>query len=215
MANSKKVYWEGSKEGAEVMEAVSEDALFQGIWPKVEARLGSFTRLNAAKYYEYARAVRIGGVIMEIGVDQGRSATVLLEVAKRQAVTVHLVDSWESVLVDNYYKVLNHVAASRPWHPDSTVQVRHMSSQTAAEEAAGLEGEIDLVLIDANHYGLMPGLDCELWLPMLRVGGVALFHDYGSTFPDVDEAVDRYTGDEERWEDLGAWDSLAVRRKRA
>ncbi len=75
-----------------------------------------------------------------------------------------------------------------------------------------------MVHIDAHHgdgNGVCdpesgPFIDCAAWLPRLKHGGVACFHDVGSTFPAVDAALAEYTAG---WEDLGTWDGLAIRRK--
>jgi hypothetical protein len=52
--------------------------LSDDVWARTDKIPGSFTRLNAEKLYEYASQVPVGGAIVEIGVDQGRSASVLL-----------------------------------------------------------------------------------------------------------------------------------------
>lgn len=174
---------------------------FDEIWQFTDAIPGSFTRLSAEKLYEYARQCE--GTIVEVGVDQGRSASLLLEAARGRCDVV-LIDSWESVLIDNMGKVRS--MANR-FDSDVVVTIIHGRSVPAAGR---IEDGIDLIHIDANHYEPNPALDCEAWLPKLKSGGVACFHDYDSTFHAVKEAVDKYT---EGWEHLGNWDSLAIRRK--
>lgn len=173
---------------------------FSEIWAFTNTIPGSFTELSASKLYEVTRQVPEGGTVVEVGVDQGRSASVLLAAAPKASII--LVDSWESVLIDNLYKVKQLVmvfpALSTVWRMDSVVAAEH------------LDLPIDLIHIDANHYGDHPRHDCESWLPKLKSGGVACWHDYGTGFPDVTWAVNHAT---EGWEDLGVWDSLAIRRK--
>ena len=143
-------------------------------------------------------------IFVEVGVDQGRSASVLLHAARIFGASVYLIDSWESVLIDNLWKVQSMAINN---FPDVLCHVINKKSVDAAREVVGL---IDLIHIDANHYDDNPAKDCEAWLPKLRSGGVACFHDYGATFPAVTEAVDKYTAG---WEDLGIYDGLAIRRK--
>lgn len=183
---------------------------FEDVWAVCDKIPGSFTELNARTLYSYAVQVPENGVVVEVGVDQGRSASLLLAAAEFTGAMVMLIDSWESILIDNYHKV----SRLRANYPGVLTVLKRQRSVDAAIEAREGGVEIDLVHIDANHYEESPGLDCMGWLPLLKVGGVALFHDYRCTFPAVDEAVDRYTGDASRWDDLGVFDCLAVRRKR-
>jgi len=175
---------------------------FDEIWTVTDAIPGSFTHLNGEKYFEYALDVPDGGVIVEVGVDQGRSASVILQACRYRSIEIILVDSWESILIDNMRKVVDLVQRL-----GQHATVIHSKSVAAAD---GIVRPIDLILIDANHYDQNPMDDCKAWLPHLRSRGVALFHDYGATFPAVDAAVDYYTFG---WEDLGVWDGLAIRRK--
>lgn len=175
---------------------------FANIWQITDSIPGSFTRLSAEHLYRHASEVPDEGLIVEVGVDQGRSASLLLHAALKPWATVVLVDSWESVLVDNYAKVTSLVEQF-----ESPSVVIHGFSVPASKLVTQ---EIDLIHIDANHHAPNPGQDCEAWLPKLRSGGVAFFHDYEAPGFDVTAAVDEYTSG---WEDLGVWDSLAIRRK--
>ncbi len=173
---------------------------FADIWPFTDSIPGSFTELSASKLYEYACEAK--GVIAEIGVDQGRSTSLLLEAAAQTGASLILVDSWESVLIDNLYKV----ERLRGKYP-VVAAIHRLDSIVAAKE---LDCTLSLIHVDADHRGVQPANDCYAWLPKLESGGVALFHDYHESWPDVMAAVDKYCGS---WEDLGVWDSLAIRRK--
>ena len=53
-----------------------------------------------------------------------------------------------------------------------------------SEEVHGdIPGEIDVLMIDGDHGHDQVKLDCDLYTPKVRVGGLALFHDY---YSDVD-----------------------------
>jgi len=178
---------------------------FDKLWKFTETIPGSFTRLSGEKLYEYAMDIPRDGVAVEVGVDQGRSASLLLNAAETNGFFLTLVDSWESVLIDNMRKVEKLTKQYR----DALVDIWNMPSLQAA---AQFNGEIDLIHIDANHHPPHPFNDCEAWLPKLKSGGVACFHDFHppSAFPSVTEAIELYCGD---WVDLGVWDSLAIRGK--
>ena len=198
-----KTVWGWSEE----FKHLESDEDFRRIWWRTEAIPGSFTRLNAAAYYGQACLVPRDGLIVEIGVDQGRSASILAAVSEKTGVKVALIDSWPSVLADNFHKTKQMLKE----FPTSNVEVYWMTSAEAARGPfASPERIVDLLHIDAHHYLPEIEIDCQCWLPALRGGGVVCFHDYGSTFPDVTAMVDRYT---DGWEDLGNFDSLAIRQK--
>lgn len=180
---------------------------FEEVWKFTDKIPGSFTQRSAEKYFEYAMQVPPRGAVAEIGVDQGRSASLLMRAAQLRGFQVILVDSWESVLIDNMEKV----KALLPVFPGITSFIVNMKSVDAA---AALTVPLDMLHIDAHHFDDIPNggpsADCEAWLPHLKPGGIACFHDYNSCFPDVNIAVDKYCAG---WKDLGEWDGLAIRRK--
>lgn len=179
---------------------------FRDIWKYTDRIPGSFTQLSGEHYFEQAMACR--DTMVEIGVDQGRSASILLAVSRETGVSVILIDNWRSVLIDNYDKVRRMCGQD---FRGVDVKILHMDSEDGGTELDRLKiTDLGLVHIDADHYEAAPATDCEVWLPKLVKGGVACFHDYGATFPAVTEAVDKYT---EGWESLGNWDGLAIRRK--
>ena len=199
---SKQVYWHHEMSIKKMLGADFDE--FNDMYDYTDRIPGSFTRLNAAVLFQYSREV--SGLVVEIGVDQGRSASILLHNAQKNGSWVVLVDSWSGILVDNMYKAVDMTAN----FPNAKCRVVRELSVDAAEGMKKNWSEIDLLHIDAHHYKGGVDVDCQVWLPLVRPGGLALFHDYASTFDAVTESVDKYT---ERWEDLGAWDSLAVRRK--
>ena len=177
---------------------------FDEMWDSTDRISGSYTRLNSAVLFKYAK--ECSGLIVEVGVDQGRSGSILLHCAKNTGAKLVFVDSWESVLVENKAKFIRICEQSGYMR----YLVWHTTSEKAATDIRKVTTDIDMLHIDANHYRGGVDVDCQLWLPMLKSGGVVLFHDYASSFEAVTDSVDRYT---EGWEDLGSWDSLAVRRK--
>ncbi len=75
--------------------------------------------------------------------------------------------------------------------------------------AAARVDSIDLVHIDGDHSEQGVGLDAELWLPKLTLGGLALFHDYGDpAFPAVSKTVDLLLADDLKWRAVARHESL-------
>lgn len=181
---------------------------WEELWKFTDSIPGSFTKLSGEKLLKYAMDVPPFGCIVEVGVDQGRSASLLMEAIWHTSTELWLIDKWESILADNALKV--HKLRSK-FPPSINCYILRESSVNAA---ADLTLSIDLIHIDAHHHDDIPDggpeLDCAGWLPKVKSGGVACFHDYDSTFHDVKKAVDKHTAG---WEDLGVWDSLAIRRK--
>jgi len=172
------------------------------VWNYANAIPGWFTRSSVEELYGFALTCE--GTMVEVGVNQGRSASVLLLAARHTGSRVILIDSWESVLIENLEKVRSRFAVD---FPDVPWRIINLPSVEAAEL---VDGPLSLVHIDANHYDEHPSDDCAAWLPKLSSGGIACFHDYGSTFEAVTPAVDKHTAG---WGDLGVWDGLAIRRK--
>jgi predicted O-methyltransferase YrrM len=177
---------------------------FEEVWDYIKDVPGSFTRINAEKLYECA--LESPGIMAEIGVDQGRSASVLAFAARRTRAKLILVDSWRSVLRENFQKVHDRMVAD---FVDVSWVIHNFPS---VEAALMVSNGLSLIHIDGDHWGAGPEEDCVAWLPKLKPGGIACFHDYRvPTMGDaVDLAVDKHTTG---WEDFGVWEGLGIRRK--
>lgn len=166
---------------------------------------GSYTAQNMLALYTCSISlVSAPSIVVEIGVDQGRSARILIEALRGRGKLV-LVDSWRG-LDDNRIKVEQLIA-----HTNSKdfVEILHMESIEAARLYD--HNSLSLIHIDADHWNGSPDKDCAVWLPLLRSGGYACFHDYGAIgMPEVKTAVDYHTNG---WCSMGDWEGLAIRRK--
>ena len=179
---------------------------FDEAWPICNSIPGSFTCTNAKALWEAAKTITAPYArIAEVGVDQGRSASILMA-ASQPGWVIALVDSWESVLIDNKFKV-QAMLKQFPREQFGLGWIIHAPSKVAGED---VKDPLNLVHIDANHYDHHPAEDCEVWLPKLVSGGLACFHDFEASFPAVTEAVNKYT---KEWEVVGNFESLAIRRK--
>ena len=176
---------------------------FEEVWKYTEQVPGGAYYLgNAKALYKYASECK--GTIVEIGVDQGRSASILMAVGQVTKVPIYLIDSWESCLIENLPKV----AAKLKDFPLANVTIIHERSKDAL---GAVPGDVHLLHIDGDHYVGIEH-DCKLWLPRLISGGVVCFHDYDASFEAVTRCVNQYCRDA-GWEELGNFDSLSVWRK--
>lgn len=178
---------------------------FDEAWAICDSIPGSFTHTNAKALWDAAKTLPSNAFIAEVGVDQGRSASILLGASQRGWI-IALVDSWESVLIENKAKV-QIMLNKFPTDKHGLGWIINAPSSVGGQE---VKDPLHLVHIDANHYDHHPAEDCEVWLPKLVKGGLACFHDYQASFPAVTEAVDKYT---KGWGFVGNFESLAIRRK--
>lgn len=122
-------------------------------------------RLTAAAM-EY---VPEGGLIVEVGVYAGSSLSCLLQVARIKKARVVAVDPF----VYNGLEAEQHLREVLCQFPDVNWRLYPTSSEVARGYESGIE--IDLIHIDGDHFDVAK--DCRLWLPALKTGAVAAFHD--------------------------------------
>src|SRR6266481_3629167 len=123
---------------------------FEEVWAFTDTIPGSFTQLSAERLYHQVRQVPKNGIIVEIGVDQGRSASVILA-AMPPSATFVLIDSWAGILIDNKEKVERLIER----YPGLSTVLIHGRSIGSANGMP--DTRIDLIHIDANHY--LGGID--------------------------------------------------------
>lgn len=133
--------------------------------------------------------------VCEIGVYKGRTAAVyFLESVRRRryplddALHIHLVDSW--VLEGrSAFDALVELATLR-----TSMPIRYSDHWMSSHEAAlAVPGDLDLLHIDGDHE-LGVWIDCALYIPKVKLGGVVIAHDYAKLdeYPQVTLAVDHH-----------------------
>lgn len=153
---------------------------------------------------EVMRTVPAGDVV-EIGSWWGRSAALLLLLARRYAIgPVLCVDPWRSDCLDQGVAVLDQASARAdtdhafdifqmnllPLVQGDLNYIRASSADAAARYQPGLTittpgfgttrlgGSIALLHIDGNHGYDQVAADARLWTPWVRPGGWIIFDDY-------------------------------------
>lgn len=113
-----------------------------------------------------------GGAMLEVGVYGGRTLAALLCVAREKNATVWACDPfvWNGDIAEPH--CMETIAKF------SDVELNFLRDKSAAlrdkvQEYGGME--FDLIHIDGDHYDA--GTDCKLWLPLLKSGGIVVFHD--------------------------------------
>lgn len=131
----------------------------------------------------------IGGTVLEVGCQYGRSTTLVLLVAKERVLNVTLIDPFNETPESAGPFLQRHASFGIPF------QLLVMTTQQAAERGL-LPTVIDLVHIDGDHKSAGLSYDCRILLPRLRHAGIAVFHDYGNPgLPGVKKVVDIHIDD--------------------
>lgn len=176
---------------------------FDDVWKYTSTVDGWFGEEESRALFEQAN--RGFSHAVEIGCWAGKSSSILVQCAIDQDSYVSLVDPFVWLEGDARpafrRNIEEHFAGYRNW------QLLEMGSGPANR----LLGPIDLLHIDGDHTLGGISNDCMLYLPDLNPGGVVCVHDYTNpAYPDIQTVLDEYT---KGWEDLGVYNTLAIRRK--
>jgi len=175
-------------------------------WNNTATIDGWFSYEEAHQYHSILSNLPPNPTVVEVGIYHGRSTSVpgqlsLQKPMRLVCVDIFSIDYYGEPYLDKFKANMARIGAA-----DYEVIV---GDSNAAKNQFPLES-VDLVFIDADHYEAGVTLDCEVWLPRLKHGGMAVFHDYDpANFPDVFTVVNRF---------CHGWDgshvhSLAYRRK--
>lgn len=164
----------------------------------------SFSKLECEAVYDLLNEISARDFplnIVEIGVQYGRSTTMFAEFAL-------IYKDWKFVAIDNWFGddgqiAHNHVLSQIEKHA-WTVDLWSIDSLRAADQ---YDHKIDVLHIDGDHEYESVLSDCEAWMGKVRVGGHALFDDYGhDSLPGVYKAVNEYIGNHSgNWAFIGRY----------
>src|SRR3954468_9756124 len=171
---------------------------------------GSYDLDELERLDSLVQALPPSSVIVEIGVQYGRTASLYLSSGQHQ---VYLIDSWVENEGDAW-PAFNKLVNDNDWSGRF-----HGLWITSSHAVDHVPDGIDLLHIDGGHTPEAVWADCKNFLPKLKVGGIVVFHDYHRrgkdlqpVFPGVDAAVDAFTGGP-KWADFGTVNTQAVRKK--
>lgn len=134
-----------------------------------------------------------GAKVVEIGVEYGRSTSVIAEVGKERDFNFTAIDNW---CQDNGAEAKAHVLSQIEKH-QWKIKLMTMDSNLASKI---YEGKIDLIHIDGDHVYEAVKSDIEHWLPKVKSGGYACFDDFGhDSLPGVYQACEEYFNEHRNW----------------
>lgn len=167
----------------------------------------AFDDAECRALYTLCSAVPVGGTVVEIGCQLGRTSSIILQCARDRFHSIH-IDPW--TVQPDYYAGWCRMAHA--------TEVPHQVMMMRTDQAHAVIGQygllVDLLLVDGDHtaHGVMT--DMEKAAPWVRSGGVLCAHDYQrESLPDVAEVLDKYMV-EPKWEFLGVAGTLGMWRRR-
>ena len=162
---------------------------------------GALTPAEGAKLAELAA----GGHCLEIGSLFGRSASYLARTARKVVCVDHFVVGFDWHGRHLEFPIYHDFRRNLADHANIVAVCMHSEKEADAAAEIIAEGIFDLVFIDAGHSYEDVRRDIARWLPKVRSGGMAVFHDYDNPqYPGVRRAVDESGMPEGRVEML-AW----------
>ena len=167
----------------------------------------AFEDAECKAYFDVLSSLSPGSLIVEVGLEYGRSSSIALQVAKANSLRYHGIDEFRQD--EPVFQAWMKMARGVMTH--SGFQLSVMRSQDV------VMGEtIHAILIDGGHDFETVLNDCYHFLPNVAEGGYAMFHDYGrESLPEITRAVDEYMKDRLTWRQPGELaGTLGIWRKR-
>jgi predicted O-methyltransferase YrrM len=132
---------------------------------------------EARAYYDLLVSLPQGATVLEIGLQFGRSSSIVAQLQKAKELQYIGIDPFTDPpdAGEAWRNLMEKIDADYTLHTVRTEQV----SPSAIPA-------LDLALIDGDHWAAGVKIDCDLVLPKIKSGGYACFHDYGrESLPDV------------------------------
>ena len=148
----------------------------------------AFDEAECAAYYNILMSLEPHALVLEVGLQFGRSSAIALQVCKAQNLRYWGIDPF----IEPPEAKAQWLAMAAPFHPFKLSQLP--SNQVLVGEP------IDLILIDGDHTYKGVSNDCEHFMPKVRQGGYACFHDFQrQSLPAVTNAVKDYMDGNQHW----------------
>lgn len=114
-----------------------------------------------------------GGIVAELGVDQGDYSEIIYKLNKPQK--LHLIDVWGS---NRYNKQKQELVERKFSSPISKKEVE-INLGLSTEVVNEFKDEyFDWIYIDTDHSYKMTKQELELWFPKVKQGGIIAGHDF-------------------------------------
>lgn len=133
-------------------------------------------------YFDVLMGLPENALIVEVGLEYGRSSSIALQVGKERSLHYHGIDPFDDREMFQEWARMATTSGHHSWF------VSHAKSSDVRFTYA-----IDAILIDGDHSYEGVKADCEHFLPHVVSGGYAMFHDYArESLPGVFLAVNEY-----------------------
>ena len=144
--------------------------------------------------------------IVEVGVEHGRSTSILAQVSNEIGHGLYLIDPFiNKAVAPGFLTMMLEIGA--PFHL-YVMRTKDIIDPFINDRPPDFR--IGLLHIDGDHMRGNVVIDCQILLSLVARGGYACFHDYGRpSLPDVKPVVDAYTKNE-RWEEVGTFGTLHI-----
>lgn len=182
---------------------------FQEIYEIVDLSSGAmaFDITESMGYYNILARLPDLAVIVEIGIQFGRSLTLSSLVGKEKHFDITAIDSWKE---DCSPDARAHVAQTKQTYNLQYEMITGRSDEVVRQ----YNKQIDALLVDGSHTYDGVYRDCELWIPKVKENGYILFHDYNRTsLPGIRKAVDQYVHANKNLILWHVYNSLAIFKK--
>lgn len=144
----------------------------------------AFEEPEARLYFHILSGLPKGSRVLEIGLQWGRSSSIALQVTRENDLSYAGVDPFTETDGEEAFEAWKAMA-----NESGAVYALHR----IISDAFVITTPIDAILIDGDHSEDQVYRDCDHFLPLVVVGGYAMFHDYGrASLPEVWAAVNRY-----------------------
>lgn len=146
----------------------------------------AFNKEEAKALFDLLYSIPYKSTIVEIGVQFGRSSSVIAEVQKDQKFDFYAVDSWADVESRKAKEHFLNQVVKHGWD-------LHQYSLDSIEFSKIFDHRIDLLHIDGDHSYQGVTADAYAWVPKVKTGGYICFDDYEHEgLPDVTRAINDF-----------------------
>ena len=195
-----------------VMEGVKEETTF----PKVMHGVGGMLYRPEAHWLHRVPAIVGDGVYVELGTHHGRSAVLLGDGMKQNALTSQLItiDSYDDRGLSKRFRSKEKRVGAKFENVKGLLQEKGLLAWVTP--VCGLTAEVawcyepdtfDFLFIDAGHDYKNVKADWEAWSPLVKDTGIIAFHD--SHEPDILRVLNEVEG----WYEFDRVNTLSVWRK--
>lgn len=160
---------------------------------------------EARAYFDLLNALPDGAIVLEVGLQFGRSSSIVAQLTQEKHFQYFGIDPFTDPpdAGPAWLSLMQRIGAPFTLFKMKSTEVQLKPSP------------LDLVLIDGDHNEDGVRIDCQKWLPLVRSGGHALFHDYGreslpNVYPTARQEMIQQILIGESWEELPTVGTLGI-----